>query len=129
MALIGAWNAVLRWTLGFARRRLFSTQRTNQVCVRCGRSSTYLSVPSSRSTLLVPNIPWKEKKVLDGSCIVSLASFTPQYDSEQDLGSPEALIHRGEEPSEDDKPFLPRFLLQEIIFAHSPSFQISRAFR
>ena len=23
-------------------------------------------------------------------------------------------------PSEDDKPFLPRFLLQEIIFAHSP---------
>ena len=47
------------------------------------------------------------------------SSPTPQNDSEMDLGSPEALIPRGEEPSEDKKPFLPRFLLQEIICAHS----------
>ena len=47
------------------------------------------------------------------------SSFTPQDDNEQDLGSPEALIPRGGESSED-KPFQPRFLLQEIIFAHSP---------
>ena len=29
-------------------------------------------------------------------------------------------ISRDEESSEDDRPFLPRFLLQEIIFSHSP---------
>ena len=34
--------------------------------------------------------------------------------------SSEALIHSGEEPSEDDTLFLPRFLPQEIIFAYSP---------
>ena len=37
-----------------------------------------------------------------------------------DLGSPEALIARDEESGEEDRPFLPRFLLQEINFAHSP---------
>ena len=48
------------------------------------------------------------------------SSLTPQDDSELDLGSPEALIPRDEESSEEDRPFLPRFLLQEIILAHSP---------
>ena len=48
------------------------------------------------------------------------SSFAPQYGSEQDLGSPEALILQDEESSEENRPFLPRFLLQEIIFAHSP---------
>ena len=43
-----------------------------------------------------------------------------QYDGEWDQGSPEALVLRGEEPSEDDKPFPPQILLLEIIFAHSP---------
>ena len=41
-------------------------------------------------------------------------------DSEPDLGSPKTLIPRDEESSEEDRPFLPRFLLQEMIFAHSP---------
>ena len=37
-----------------------------------------------------------------------------------DLRSREALIPREEEFSEEDKPFQPRLLLQEITFAHSP---------
>ena len=40
-------------------------------------------------------------------------SSLTQYDSEQDLDSPEALIPWNEESSKEDKPFLPRFLLQE----------------
>ena len=40
------------------------------------------------------------------------SSFAPQYDSEQDHGSPKALIPRDEESSEEDGPFPPRFLLQ-----------------
>ena len=47
-------------------------------------------------------------------------SLTPQYGSVLDLGSPEALIPRDEESSEEDRPFLPRFLSQEIFFVHSP---------
>ena len=38
-------------------------------------------------------------------------------DSELDLGSPKTLIPRDEESSEEDRPFLPRFLLQEITHA------------
>ena len=49
-------------------------------------------------------------------------SLAPHYDSEQDLGSPEALILRDEESSEEDRPCPPRFLLQEIIFAHEGVF-------
>ena len=60
----------------------------------------------------------EKKEVLDGRCIV-LPRLTPQYDSEQDLVSPEALIPRDEESSEEDRPFQPRFLLQEIVFAYS----------
>ena len=48
------------------------------------------------------------------------ASFTPQYDGDQEIGSPGAVFLGGEEPSEDDKPFPPRFLLQEIIFCAQP---------
>ena len=40
-------------------------------------------------------------------------------DSEQDLVPPEALFPHGGGPSEDGTPFLLRFLVQEIIFAHS----------
>ena len=47
-------------------------------------------------------------------------SLAPQYDSEQDFGFPVAPFRRDEESSEEDNPFLPRFLLQEMIFAHSP---------
>ena len=80
LALIGAWNAVLRCTLGFARRRLFSTQRTNQVCLRGGRSSTCLSPQQpfhSNPVLgcivsLGAQHAMEKKKVLDGTCIVSL---------------------------------------------------------
>ena len=66
-------------------------------------------------------------------CVCRLdASFTPQYGSERALGSLEVLIPRDEESSEDDRTFPPRFLQQEIIFAHSPYegvFHIGQAFR
>ena len=45
------------------------------------------------------------------------SGLTPQYDRELGLGPPEVLIPRTEESSEEDKPFLLRFLLQAIIFA------------
>ena len=66
-------------------------------------------------------MPWKRNRcwTADAWCRQD-PSLAPQHDSEQDLGSPEALISRDEESSEEDRPFLPRFLLQEIIFAHSP---------
>ena len=46
-------------------------------------------------------MPWKRKRcwTADASCRLD-SSFTPQYDSELDLGSPEALIHRDEESSD-----------------------------
>ena len=66
------------------------------------------------------SMPRKRKKCwTDALCRLD-SSLPPQYDSELDLGSPEGLIPRDEESSEEDRPFLPRFLLQEIIFAHSP---------
>ena len=96
------------------------------------------SVPSSRfpqtrhSTvlcLLVPNMPRKRKRCWTADAWWRLdSSFAPQFGSEQDLGSPEALIPRDEESSEDDRPFLPRSLLQEIIFAHR-SFTTGQAFK
>ena len=63
----------------------------------------------------------KEKRcwTADAWCRLD-SSFKPQFGSEQDLESPEAFIPRDEESSEDDRPFPPRFLLQEIIFVHSP---------
>ena len=60
-------------------------------------------------------MPRKRKKCWTADALRHLdSSLTPQHDSEQDLGSPEALISRDEESSEEDKPFLPRFLLQEF---------------
>ena len=107
-----------------------ATQRTKQVCVARWTSALPPSVPSSRFTqtrysavlcLLLPNMPWTRNRCWTADALCRLdSSFTPQYDSEQDFGSPEALILRGEEPSEDDKPFLPRFLLQEVIFRAQP---------
>ena len=61
---------------------------------------------------------------LDSDC-------APVDDSEQDLAPPEAPFPHGGGLGEDT-PLLPRFLLQEIIFAHSPYEVIipsSRAFR
>ena len=76
---------------------------------------------SAISCFREPDMPWKRKRCWTAGALCRLdSSFTPEYDSEQDLGSPEALIPRGEEASEDDKPFQPRFLLQEIFHAHSP---------
>ena len=71
--------------------------------------------------LWVQIMPWKRKKCWTADALCRLdPSLTPQHDSELDLGSPKALIPRDEEASEEDRPFLPRFLLQEIIFAHIP---------
>ena len=57
----------------------------------------------------------EKKEVLDGMCTVPLG---PQSHSavRQCTGSrvPETLIPRDEESGEEDRPFLPRFLLQEI---------------
>ena len=66
-------------------------------------------------------MPWKRKRswTVDAFCRLG-SSLTPQYDSELGLGPPEALIPRDEESSEENRPFLPRFLLQAIVFAHSP---------
>ena len=46
-------------------------------------------------------------------CATWTLDLTPQYDSAPGLGSPETLIPQEEESSEEDRPFLPRFLLQE----------------
>ena len=76
---------------------------------------------SAVACLWVPSMPWKRKKCCTADALCRLdPSLTTQHDSEQDLGSPETLIPRDEESSEEDRPFLRRFLLQEIIFAHSP---------
>ena len=40
--------------------------------------------------------------------------------NEQEIDSPWASIPNSDEPTEDATPFLPRFLLQEMIFTHSP---------
>ena len=99
----------------------------SKCCARGGRSSAHLPQSSSRFPqtrysallcLLVPNMPWKRKRC-----------WTAR---EQDLGSREALISRDEESSEDDRPFLPRILIQETIFAHSTyegSFTTGQAFK
>ena len=109
LALIGAWDAVLG--LRF--------QRTKPVCVRGGRSSGCL--PQFPAAVQGTNHAMERKKCWAADTLCRLDHcLTPQYDSELDLGSPEALIPRDEESSEEDRPFLPRFLLQEIVFAHSP---------
>ena len=118
-------------TLGFARRPFFGVlvstlKRTKQVCVLGRRSSAdqpFSLKPDTRLHCVSwsPTCHGKVKRCWTADALCRLdTSFTPRYDSEQDLRSPEALIPRGEEPSEDDKPFPPRFLLQQIIFAHSP---------
>ena len=62
----------------------------------------------------------ENKKELDADALCRLdTGCTPRGDNEQDLEPPEALIPQGEGLGEDVTPFLPRFLLQEIIFAHS----------
>ena len=81
--------------------------------------------PQARYTtvvrLRVPIMPRKRKKCWTADALCRLdPSLTPQYDSELDPGSLEALIPRDVESSEEDRPFLPRFFLQEVIFAHSP---------
>ena len=103
---------------------LAAIQRTKQVCVRGGRSSGYLP-HSSAAVSLNPDIrPWCVSachlcRGNEGSagrqmhCVASTPSPTPRYDSELDR-SPDALIRRDE-----DRPFLPRFLLQENIFART----------
>ena len=88
-----------------------ATQRRKQVRVRGGLSSACLP-QSPPSVSLKPdtelNKPWKRKKCWTADALCRLhSSFTPQYASEQDLGSPEALIL----PSKTTEPFLPRFLL------------------
>ena len=70
--------------------------------------------------LRVPIMPRKRSAgQADALCRLD-SSLTPQYGSAPGLGSAETLIHRDEESSEEDRLFLPRFLLQEIILAHRP---------
>ena len=65
-------------------------------------------------------MPRKRKRCWTAETLCLFDSHSdPQYDSEQDLGSPVAPIHRDVESSEEDGPILPRFLLQEFIFAHN----------
>ena len=45
---------------------------------------------------------------------------SPVGDNEQEIEPPWALFPHSDGPGEDVTPFLPRFLLQEKIFAHSP---------
>ena len=68
---------------------------------------------------------WKKCWTADAVCRLD-ADSTPET-----LSSPEALILRDKESNKDDRPLLPRFLLQEILFANSPyegSFTIGQAF-
>ena len=139
LALIGAWNAVLRCTSGFAKETSFrsdgpclvstcddSQEQNKCACAVDGLPPTSLSPQQPfHSTPILGCIvspgalhAMEKKKVLDGRCIVS-PGLKFHSSVRQRTGS---RISRslGEEPSEDDKPFLPRFLLQEIIFAHSP---------
>ena len=91
------------------------------MCVRGGRSSGFLPQSSAAVSLKPTIMPWKRKKSWSADASDRLDfSLTLQYDSKQDFGSPEAPISRDEESSDEDRRFLPRFLLQAIIFARSP---------
>ena len=93
--------------------------------VRGGRSSGCLP-QSFAAVSLKPDIRPGANYAMEKKCWTADAlcrldpSLTPQYDSAPGLGSPEALISRDEESSEEGRPFLRRFLSKEIIFAHSP---------
>ena len=86
--------------------------------MRKGRSSGYLP-QSSAAVSFKPDIrlecvSWCQSchgKERGAGRQIHCATWTPVYDSEPGLGSPETLIPRDDES---------RFLLQEIIFAHSP---------
>ena len=94
-----------------------------------GRSAVCLSslqpFPSSSTVgcagLPAPRHAMEEKEMLDGRCILPLE---PQCRSavRRRTGSrlSSSALPQEEDSSEEDRPFLPRFLLQEIIFAHSP---------
>ena len=112
LALIRAFDAVVRCTLGFARRPLIvvkvlvlplgDSKDKTWVCARRTVFCLPPSVLSSRFSqarcsavlcLLVPLMPWKRKRCWSADALCPLdSSVTPQYDSELDLGSPEALI-------------------------------------
>ena len=121
LALIGAWDA-----------RLACGDSEDKTSVRAWWLVLWLSpsvfssrFPQARYSsvvcLWVSIMPWKRKKCWTAETLCRLdASFSLQYDSELDLGSPEAPVPRDEESTKENRPFLPRFLLQEIIFAHSP---------
>ena len=114
LALIGAWDAVL----GLRFRG-----QNKCACAVVGPSSGSLPQSPAADSLKPDEIPglnhaMERKEVFDGRRIMLLG---PESRSavRLDLGSLEALIPRDVECSEQDKP-KPRFLLQEIIFAHSP---------
>ena len=58
--------------------------------------------------------------IADALCRLD-SDYAPVDDSEQDLAPPEALFPHGGGSSEDDTPFFPRCLFQEMIFSHSPN--------
>ena len=106
------------------RSAWLAIQRSNKcACAVVGPSSGCLPQSPAADSLKPDEIPgpnhaMERKEVFDGRRIMLLG---PESRSavRLDLGSLEALIPRDEECSEQDKP-KPRFLLQEIIFAHSP---------
>ena len=112
LALIRAFDAVVRCTLGFARRPLIGVKvlvlplgDSKDKTWVCARRTVFCLPPSVLSSrfsqarcsavlcLLVPIMPWKRKRCWTADALCPLdSSVTPQYDSELDLGSPEALI-------------------------------------
>ena len=102
--MIGASDAVLGL-------RQFGGQNK---CVRGGRSSGYFPQSSAAVSLKPDGRPWcvsgcqschgKERTCWTTDTVCRLdPHLTPQYDSELDLGSPEALVTRDEESCEEDR--------------------------
>ena len=117
------WRSLLVSTRGDSKDN--TSVRARCTVFRLPPSVTSSRYPQTRYSavlcLLVPNMPWKRKMTWTADAWCRLDSrFAQQFGSERALGSPEALISRDDESSEDDRPFLPRFLPQEIIFAHRP---------
>ena len=128
LALIGAYDIALRCTLGTARKPLFEA-KVFDVCAKDGlllpiSLSPQQPFPSSPifGRGVSPGVNHaKEKKCWTGRRIVPLG-LQSHSAVRQCTGSRVCrdTDHRDEESSEEDRPFLPRFLLQEIISAHRP---------
>ena len=98
---------------GFGQARVRLTRSQTAVCLKAASCSRPLVNQWKRC-----HGKGKRSWTADALCRLD-SDYAPMDDSEQDLAPPEALFPHGGF-GKDDAPFLPRFLLQENAFAHSP---------